>query len=172
MISSSSLLRRNLTRKLTSTASYTYSLSHPNLHPASQLLRHKSTQSSYNNKEEEETGGSEVVIQDVINFPSSSPLSLKQGQSETPVLLNSKEHAVGYLNRILNARVYEAAIETKLQHAKSLSMVSLLSVDQIHFYFLISKYNYNFDNCGICSLTNSYVLLYFSLYNIYLFIYF
>jgi len=38
-----------------------------------------------------------------------------------PILLNAKEHAVGYLNRILNARVYEAAIETELQHAKNLS---------------------------------------------------
>lgn len=41
-----------------------------------------------------------------------------------PILLNAKEHAVGYLNRILNARVYEAAIETELQHAKNLSNVS------------------------------------------------
>ncbi|MGK3738926.1 MAG: hypothetical protein ACI90V_005773 [Bacillariaceae sp.] len=43
-----------------------------------------------------------------------------------PILLNAKEHAVGYLNRILNARVYEAAIETELQHAKNLSNVSEL----------------------------------------------
>jgi len=38
-----------------------------------------------------------------------------------PILLNAKEHAVGYLNRILNARVYEAAVETELQHAKNIS---------------------------------------------------
>mmetsp|Transcript_14590 Transcript_14590/g.40548 ORF Transcript_14590/g.40548 Transcript_14590/m.40548 type:complete len:599 (-) Transcript_14590:139-1935(-) len=35
--------------------------------------------------------------------------------------LDGNERAVGYLNRILNARVYEAAIETDLQHAKNLS---------------------------------------------------
>mmetsp|Transcript_50206 Transcript_50206/g.56078 ORF Transcript_50206/g.56078 Transcript_50206/m.56078 type:complete len:609 (+) Transcript_50206:31-1857(+) len=38
-----------------------------------------------------------------------------------PILLNANEHAVGYLNRILNARVYEAAIETELQYAKNIS---------------------------------------------------
>jgi len=41
-----------------------------------------------------------------------------------PILLNANEHAVGYLNRILNARVYEAAIETELQYAKNISSVS------------------------------------------------
>jgi hypothetical protein len=41
-----------------------------------------------------------------------------------PILLNSKEHAIGYLSKILNAKVYEAAIETDLQHAKNLSAVS------------------------------------------------
>ena len=41
-----------------------------------------------------------------------------------PILLNSKEHAIGYLSQILNAKVYEAAIETDLQHAKNLSAVS------------------------------------------------
>jgi hypothetical protein len=40
-----------------------------------------------------------------------------------PVLLDAKEHVVGYLSRILNARVYDAAIETDLQHAKNLSAV-------------------------------------------------
>ena len=39
-----------------------------------------------------------------------------------PVLLNAKQHVVGYLSRILNARVYDAAIETELQHAKNLSL--------------------------------------------------
>lgn len=42
-----------------------------------------------------------------------------------PVLLNAKEHAVGYLSKILNARVYDAAIETDLQEAKNLSSVRL-----------------------------------------------
>ena len=41
--------------------------------------------------------------------------------NEKPILLNKNEHAVGYLNKILNARVYEAAIETPLQHAVNLS---------------------------------------------------
>jgi hypothetical protein len=41
-----------------------------------------------------------------------------------PVLLNAKVHAVGYLSKILNARVYEAAIETELQFATNLSTVS------------------------------------------------
>ena len=42
---------------------------------------------------------------------------------EKPVILNSKEHVVGYLSKILSARVYDAAIETELQHAKNLSEV-------------------------------------------------
>jgi hypothetical protein len=46
----------------------------------------------------------------------------QQGDAK-PVLLNAKEHAVGYLSKILNARVYEAAIETDLQEAKNLSNV-------------------------------------------------
>lgn len=50
-----------------------------------------------------------------INFPASG--------ENRPILLNSQEHAVGYLSRILNARVYEAAIETELQEAKNLSSV-------------------------------------------------
>jgi len=52
--------------------------------------------------------------EEVIEFPTAD------GGTE-PVLLNSKEHAVGYLSRILNAKVYEAAVETDLQHAKNLS---------------------------------------------------
>jgi len=42
-------------------------------------------------------------------------------EERKPVLLNSKQHVVGYLSRILNARVYDAAIETELQEAKNLS---------------------------------------------------
>jgi hypothetical protein len=56
-----------------------------------------------------------------IDFPVSGKNtndSIKQ-----PVLLNAKEHAVGYLSKILNARVYDAAIETDLQEAKNLSSV-------------------------------------------------
>lgn len=58
-------------------------------------------------------------MEEVVTFPSSNA----EGE-EVPILLNSKEHAVGYLSKILNARVYEAAIETKLQEAKNLSSVS------------------------------------------------
>ncbi len=57
---------------------------------------------------------SSVVDQtEEANFPGSKP-----------VLLNAKVHAVGYLSKILNARVYEAAIETELQFATNLSAVS------------------------------------------------
>jgi hypothetical protein len=56
--------------------------------------------------------------QEMVHFPS------EDRDVPTPVLLNSKEHAIGYLSKILNARVYEAAIETDLQHAKNLSSVS------------------------------------------------
>jgi hypothetical protein len=62
---------------------------------------------------------------ETIAFPASGGDSSDQLEYQ-PVLLNSKEHAVGYLSRILNARVYEAAIETELQHAKNLSAVSTL----------------------------------------------
>lgn len=47
-------------------------------------------------------------------------------REQKPILLNAKEHAVGYLSKILNARVYEAAIETELQEAKNLSTVRSL----------------------------------------------
>ena len=50
-----------------------------------------------------------------------TPSTTHDNRIDKPVLLNSKEHAVGYLGRILNARVYEAAVETKLQYAVNLS---------------------------------------------------
>ena len=53
---------------------------------------------------------------EMIKFPSAD------GEGK-PVLLNAQEHAVGYLSKILNARVYDAARETELQHAKNLSAV-------------------------------------------------
>ena len=61
---------------------------------------------------------------EVIDFPAVDRADPDYNTETTPVLLNSKEHAIGYLSRILNARVYEAAIETDLQHAKNLSAVS------------------------------------------------
>lgn len=54
---------------------------------------------------------------EVISFPT------VDGEGQ-PVLLNAQEHAVGYLSKILNARVYDVAKETQLQEAKNLSAVS------------------------------------------------
>jgi len=54
-----------------------------------------------------------------VDFPAPAAAA----NASEPVLLNSKEHAVGYLSKILNARVYDAAIETELQEAKNLSTV-------------------------------------------------
>lgn len=56
-----------------------------------------------------------------IEFPVTNTTKQQTGASTQPILLNAKEHVVGYLSRILNARVYDAAIETELQHAKNLS---------------------------------------------------
>jgi hypothetical protein len=66
---------------------------------------------------------------EMVRFPSSKSQAARATNAPTeiedmvPVLLNSKEHAVGYLSKILNARVYDAAIETELQEAKNLSSV-------------------------------------------------
>jgi hypothetical protein len=76
-----------------------------------------------------EKGSAAVPQHEVVRFPSSSPKQPIVVANDTshkesvPVLLNSKEHAVGYLSKILNARVYDAAIETELQEAKNLSTV-------------------------------------------------
>lgn len=56
-----------------------------------------------------------------VSFPAVDRNSKDYNMETKPVLLNAKEHAIGYLSKILNARVYEAAIETDLQHAKNLS---------------------------------------------------
>jgi len=58
---------------------------------------------------------------EVISYPVTPDPSPENNATEQPVLLNSKQHVVGYLNRILNARVYEAAVETDLQYAENLS---------------------------------------------------
>jgi len=67
---------------------------------------------------------------EMITFPSAT------GEG-TPVLLNAQEHAVGYLSKILNARVYDAARETELLHAKNLSAVRFL------FFLLYGWYSPN-----------------------------
>lgn len=69
---------------------------------------------------------------EVIKFPSTD------GEGK-PVLLNAQEHAVGYLSKILNARVYDAAQETELQHAKNLSAVG--------FVVVFAEYSTSIDNC-------------------------
>ena len=63
----------------------------------------------------DENGG---ATNERVGFPT------KENDVDVPVLLNSKQHVVGYLSKVLNARVYEASIETELQHAKNLSAVS------------------------------------------------
>ena len=64
---------------------------------------------------------------EIVSFPAVDKNSPGFNTETKPVLLNAKEHAVGYLSRILNARVYEAAVETELQHAKNLSAVREIS---------------------------------------------
>lgn len=103
-------------------------------------LRHKSTPSTEDYTEptlpvDGSSGGTNSASQSYVppfdeegNAKSSEFVSFPAGDGDSneskPVLLNAKEHVVGYLSRILNARVYEAAIETDLQHAKNLSSVS------------------------------------------------
>lgn len=125
MISTVRLIQQNITKKLTPAASCTLSQNITDRKGKDFSLR-SSSQSHFRYKSTQSYQQDDEGVKDVVNFPSSSKLN--QGQDEAPVLLNSKEHAIGYLNRILNARVYEAAIETKLQHAKSLSMVRLIIV--------------------------------------------
>ena len=71
-----------------------------------------------------ENGDAPPRNSEVINFPAVDKSSPSYNAELKPVLLNPKEHVVGYLSKILNARVYDAAIETELQHAKNLSAVS------------------------------------------------
>jgi hypothetical protein len=71
----------------------------------------------------DENGETAAIPTETVPFPASNPRDPEEMEYQ-PILLNAKEHAVGYLSRILNARVYEAAIETELQHAKNLSSVS------------------------------------------------
>jgi hypothetical protein len=70
-----------------------------------------------------ENGDAPPRNSEVINFPAVDKSSPAYNAELKPVLLNPREHVVGYLSKILNARVYDAAIETELQHAKNLSAV-------------------------------------------------
>ena len=79
---------------------------------------------------------------EVVSFPVTG--DAPEQVDSKPVLLNSKEHAVGYLSRILNARVYEAAVETDLQEAKNLSAVR----PRIFFVFLLECFcSSSFTTC-------------------------
>eukprot|EP00536_Pseudo-nitzschia_multiseries_P009856 jgi/Psemu1/201919/e_gw1.287.42.1 len=64
-----------------------------------------------------DNGSDEITASKVTSFESAGP----SHDVDQPISLDGSERVVGYLNRILNARVYEAAIETDLQHAKNLS---------------------------------------------------
>ena len=67
----------------------------------------------------------EEEVQELVDFPATAKKDGTDAEKVTmePVLLNSKEHVVGYLSRILNATVYDAAIETELQYATNVSTV-------------------------------------------------
>lgn len=84
--------------------------------------------------EDGNAGGSSSAAAEVVKFPAVDRDDPTYNADEKPVLLNSKEHAVGYLSRILNARVYEAAIETELQHAKNLSAVRCESMSSFGMF--------------------------------------
>jgi len=103
------------------------------------LSRHNPTTSIATTRLSATRFKSSVPAQEVVSFPSS------ENEEDKPILLNSKEHAVGYLSKILNARVYDAAIETQLQHAHSLSEVryyllwfvtSFISIEGSLIYFI------------------------------------
>jgi threonine dehydratase len=57
--------------------------------------------------------GEDEEVVDRVAFPGHD--------GEQALLLSPDKHAVGYLSKILNARVYDACIETDLQHAHNLS---------------------------------------------------
>lgn len=71
----------------------------------------------------DENGEASGSVKELIDFPSVGRNNSSNEKNNIPHLLNAKEYTIGYLNRILNARVYEAAIETELQPAKNLSML-------------------------------------------------
>lgn len=80
--------------------------------------------------------------QEVIRFPV-KPEDTIVKEETTPVLLNAKEHVVGYLSKILNARCYDACVETDLQEAKNLSAVRVMRNTEIGSYcYILLKYTY------------------------------
>lgn len=97
------------------------------------IMRAKSSSAAETKEVDEKGGVYEYSLQkdghchredaEVIKFPKVPKEDPAYNAVETPILMNAKEHVVGYLSKILNARVYDAAIETELQHAKNLSTV-------------------------------------------------
>lgn len=75
-------------------------------------------ESDSNNDELKSPQSISSSVEEDVAFPTTATGNKMEYQH---VPLDANEHAVGYLNRILNARVYEAAIETELQYAKNLS---------------------------------------------------
>jgi hypothetical protein len=78
---------------------------------------------------------------EIVLFPARSSQTPNATDSK-PILLNAKEHAVGYLGKVLNARVYEAAIETELQEATNLSSVRPGSGRTLRNTYLIHLFPY------------------------------
>lgn len=85
-----------------------------NLQSISPICRDSSSSSSYNHN--------------VVALASHSTRRYKStaaiSPDEEPVMGESLDEG-GYLGRILNAKVYDVAVETELQHAKNLSVVSV-----------------------------------------------
>ena len=85
-----------------------------NLQPISLICRDISSSNSYNHN--------------VVALASHSTRRYKStaaiSPDEEPVMGESLDEG-GYLGRILNAKVYDVAVETELQHAKNLSVVSV-----------------------------------------------
>ena len=82
----------------------------------------RSLSSSMREKNVADDGGS------IASVPMTPDPFVETGLEHQSVSLKPKERVAGYLNRILNARVYEAAIETELEHAKNLSAVCPITI--------------------------------------------
>lgn len=71
-----------------------------------------------NNEDECETTTSSTVV-----------ATVKDAMNHNTNTFSSSLGDNGYLGKILNAKVYDVAIETELQHAENLSQVSSCAVD-------------------------------------------
>ena len=78
---------------------------------------------------DEDCGDKPLLLQEERNHSPAIDKERTMYNAETkPRIFNSKEDAADYLGKILNAKVYEAAIPTKLQRAVNLSAVSKSSL--------------------------------------------